>query len=165
MPGYVILIIPRFFLVLSSMFMDLIWASLLVPDLNPPLEHIVFFDGCCHLCNSSVKWLIRLDKKRILKYAPLQGESAGLILKTETSTLPESIVYLRKGKAHVKSSASIWLLYDVAWYFKWIVLFFVIPGFIRNGLYDFIAKNRYRWFGKYDTCAKPQPEWTELFLP
>jgi predicted DCC family thiol-disulfide oxidoreductase YuxK len=145
-------------------FLEITQTSLYRSPLNAPYGNIVFFDGYCHLCHGSVKILIRFDKKHILRYAPLQGETAKSLLRAGDVVLPDSMIYLRKGNTHFKSSAVLWLLSDLAWYFKWVLLFLIIPAFIRNALYDFIAKNRYRWFGKYDSCELPRKDLSHLFL-
>lgn len=128
-------------------------------------DRIVFFDGLCHLCNKSVRFLLRIDRNKNLRYAPLQGSTAVKFIHRESLQSMDSMVYLRNDKLHLKSDAALWLLFDASLYFKWIIIFFIIPRFIRNLVYDFIAKRRYQWFGKYDECAIPTKENKHLFLP
>jgi predicted DCC family thiol-disulfide oxidoreductase YuxK len=126
-------------------------------------SHLLFFDGVCGLCNGVVDWLVRRDKKRVLRYAPLQGTTAEQF-GVKTNGDPDSIVYFRKGKKLERSSAALWLLYDLGGLFRLGAVFLIVPAFIRNAFYDFIAKRRYRWFGKHETCRIPSAQERLLFL-
>jgi predicted DCC family thiol-disulfide oxidoreductase YuxK len=126
-------------------------------------SRVLFFDGVCSLCNGVVDWLVRKDKKRLLRYAPLQGNTAkafGLYVPHE----PDTIVYVRNGKKLYRSSAALWLLYDLGGFYRVGAVFLILPAFIRNAVYDFIAKRRYRWFGKHETCRIPSAQERLLFL-
>ncbi len=133
-------------------------------------RHIVFYDGECGLCQRSVQWLLNRDKKRILLYAPLQGETAKELL--TTAELPEgldSIIYFQEEEKNnvVKwySNAFLDLLHLLP--FPWFLgrIFLLVPRFIRDGVYRFIAKNRIKWFGKSDACRLPTEEEQLRFLP
>jgi predicted DCC family thiol-disulfide oxidoreductase YuxK len=134
-------------------------------DSHTPLGSVVFFDGVCHLCNASVNWLIRIDRKKKLRYAPLQGSTAIAVIPPDVLRDHDSVIYLRNGKLLWWSDAALWLLHDCAWYLKWIIIFRLIPRVLRDGIYKWIAANRYRWFGKYDTCRMPAKNEEHLFLP
>jgi predicted DCC family thiol-disulfide oxidoreductase YuxK len=130
-----------------------------------PNHPIVFFDGVCNLCNASVQWLIKRDQKHQFRFAPLQGETAKLHLKiTDENAIPQSVILFENGKVYQKSTAALRLAVKLG--FPWFLagIFFIIPRFLRDWVYDYIARNRYRWFGKKDACMIPTPELKALFL-
>ncbi len=136
---------------------------------NP--KHIVLFDGVCALCNHSIDYLIKLDKTLKLKYAPLQGETAKAIFNRNTidDDSLKSIIFVQKSgdneRIFKRSDAVLESLKTVGGFWEIAAIFKIIPRFIRDSIYDFIARNRYKWFGKYDSCRLPTPEERELFLP
>jgi len=115
---------------------------------NP--ENIVFFDGVCNFCNSTVNWLMAANKRRNLRFASLQGKTAEKVLPVSDRVDLASIVYYRKGRVYRKSGAALWVFRDVAWYGFLAFPFFLIPVGMRDRVYDWVASNRYRWFGKRD---------------
>lgn len=126
--------------------------------------NIVFFDGVCHLCNGYINFLIGLDQKKVMFYSALQGKKA-LDLLTDSQRLDlKSILYYKDGKVLEKSSAVIESLSDVSPWFFWIKILYVIPAFIRNYIYDLVAKNRYKLFGKSDLCRIPTAEERKYLL-
>ncbi|MEO8734468.1 MAG: thiol-disulfide oxidoreductase DCC family protein [Flavobacteriales bacterium] len=138
-----------------------------VPDLRSvPPEHLLLFDGVCNLCNGFVRFIIRHDKRQWFRFAPLQGETSQRILSTHgfASGTLDSLVYVRNGKALVRSAAALNVARDLGG--PWVLLypFMLVPRFIRDALYDLVARNRYRWFGKRPTCMVPTPELLERFL-
>ena len=130
-------------------------------------EHpIVLFDGVCNLCNSTVIFLIKRDKNKIFRFAHLQSETAKSLL--EKYQLDgkgiDSIVYIENDKVYIKSTAVLRILRYLKMPYPLLYALIIIPPFIRNAVYDFIAKNRYRWFGKHDNCIVPTDELKERFL-
>ena len=125
--------------------------------------NIVFFDGVCNLCNSTVDFLIRNDRKKKLRYAPLQGSTAQQIIPSSLADL-SSIVYYRQGKVFTESAAVLRIVYDMGSVFKLAVIFRIVPTAIANMVYAFVAKRRYKWFGKKATCRMPSLEERALFL-
>ena len=129
---------------------------------NPP---IVFFDGVCGLCNSSVDFIQAEDHRRVFKFAPLQGDTARRMLATDKLADLKSMVYVDEHGQYERSSAILRIgtrlgnIWSVAW------LGFLIPERLRNALYDFIARNRYRWFGQKEACRIPTAEERAYFLP
>lgn len=125
---------------------------------------IVFFDGHCHLCNGWVNFLLRRKNKNRFRFAPLQGSAAREILNLPAGQIPETILYFRQKRLHQQSDAVLHIFHDLggAWKLMW--FFAIIPGFIRNYFYRIIARNRYRWFGKAETCRMPEPGERALFL-
>ncbi len=127
---------------------------------------IVLFDGVCNLCNGAVNHMIRLDKDDRFRFAALQEEAGKKITSEydiDTSKV-DSIILIDNGKAYVKSTAAL----HIALYLKhlWPLLYgaLIIPRFFRDFVYDIIAKNRYKWFGKKDSCMIPTPELLNKFL-
>lgn len=128
--------------------------------------NIVLFDGVCNLCNAVVKFIIRHDPKAKFRFASLQSES-GQILIAKIGLAVESIntlVYIKSNMFYIKSSAVLRILRGLGG--GWILLFslILIPRFLRDLAYDFIAKRRYRYFGKSDSCMMPAPEYQGRFM-
>ena len=118
--------------------------------MNSPQHHVVFIDGICVLCNRLSRILIRLDAKNQFLFSTL---NSGYAKKTLVQPKEDSIlVFSQKGIIYSKSKAILFIIRQLP-YVKWIgILFQIIPTFILDHLYDIIAKNRYRWFGKHDAC-------------
>jgi predicted DCC family thiol-disulfide oxidoreductase YuxK len=126
------------------------------------VNYIVFFDGICNLCNSSVQRLIRIDKKRILLFAPLQSEAAKKYLTDEL--LPDSIVFYKQGHVFTHSNAVLEIMKLMGFPYNLSLILYIFPKFIRDSVYKFIAKNRYTWYGQRRTCMVPTSELKERFL-
>ena len=130
------------------------------------IEHpIIFFDGVCGMCNRFVDIIIRADKTGIFRFAPIQGETARRLLAPLAENPREwSMVYLDETGLHDQSDASLKVYQRLGG--AWTVLGWarVIPPGIRNPVYRWIAQNRYRWFGKRETCRIPTSEERGRFL-
>jgi predicted DCC family thiol-disulfide oxidoreductase YuxK len=127
---------------------------------------VILFDGVCNYCNAVVNFIIRQDKKNLLRFASLQSSAGQRLLKQyhlPTEQL-NSFVFISKGRAYTRSTAGLMLYNHLPWYWKWVQLFRIIPPIFRNAVYDFVAKNRYKWFGKKDQCMVPAPELRQRFL-
>lgn len=128
----------------------------------PPL---ILFDGVCNLCNGSVQFIIKRDKEAVFRFASLQSETGRKVL--EQFHLPtdtfNSFVLLEDGKMYTRSTAALRVFSRVKGW-KWTGAFLYVPKFIRDGVYNLIARNRYRWFGKKDECMIPTPELKSRFL-
>ncbi|HAW52083.1 MAG TPA: thiol-disulfide oxidoreductase [Flavobacteriales bacterium] len=135
--------------------------------LNPTSNHtnIVFFDGLCGLCNKTVDFLIRIDRKDKLVFAPLQGETAKKHLSESQIKDPDTIVFSQNGRLLIKSTAVIRILIEVGGMWSLFSIFRIFPKFVRDGLYDFVARSRFRWFGKRETCRKPTENERNKLLP
>lgn len=118
--------------------------------MNSPQHNVVFIDGICVLCNRLSRILIRLDAKKQFLFSTLDSPYAK---KTLLQPKEDSIlVFSQKGMIYTKSKAILFIVRQLP-YVRWIgILFQIIPTFILDHLYDRIAKNRYRWFGKHDAC-------------
>jgi predicted DCC family thiol-disulfide oxidoreductase YuxK len=130
---------------------------------------IIFFDGLCHLCDGFIQILIKVDQGKVLFYSPLQGElSKSLSLVEKTSDVEgaySTIVFLHNGVLYYKSEAVIRALSAIATWTKVLVLLLWIPNFIRDFVYDLVARNRYTVFGKRAACRIPTAEERLRFLP
>ncbi|MEC7173678.1 MAG: DCC1-like thiol-disulfide oxidoreductase family protein [Bacteroidota bacterium] len=118
--------------------------------MNSPQHHVVFIDSICVLCNRLSRILIRLDAKKQFLFSTLDSPYAKkTLLQPKEDTI---LVFSQKGMIYTKSKAILFIVRQLP-YVKWIgILFQIIPTFILDHLYDRIAKNRYRWFGKHDAC-------------
>lgn len=128
---------------------------------------VVLFDGVCNFCNYWVNFAIKRDRKKKLLFAALQGETAGRILDTYNilPTETSSVILIDNGKMYTQSSASIRISKYLHGGWKLFYALMIVPKFIRDPIYNIIARNRYRWFGKKDKCMIPTPELKERFLP
>jgi predicted DCC family thiol-disulfide oxidoreductase YuxK len=129
-------------------------------------ENIILFDGFCNLCSGVVKFIIKNDKKNVFKFAPLQSEKGQILLKKfdlSTQTF-DSFVYIQNGKFYTKSTAALKVCQKLGSFWQFLYIFMIVPNFIRNFAYTMIAKNRYKWFGKSESCLMPTAEIKEKFL-
>jgi predicted DCC family thiol-disulfide oxidoreductase YuxK len=130
-----------------------------------PENPIVLFDGVCNYCNSMVNFAIRNDKKAILKFTPLQS-ATGIRLREEYQ-IPkdiDSVILIDQGKVYTYSDAAIRIAKYLRWPAKTVYGFTIVPKFIRQPIYKWIARNRYKWFGKTELCMIPTPEVKARFL-
>ncbi len=125
---------------------------------------IVFFDGVCNLCQSSVSYLIKHDKKGVLKFASLQGNYAkDFVNETEIQSM-QSILFFDGKMLYKKSTAVLKLSRLLGGWHQMLLLGYILPRFFRDWLYNIVAKNRYRWFGKKDQCMLPSKGFENRFL-
>ncbi|WP_304198743.1 thiol-disulfide oxidoreductase DCC family protein [Flavobacterium alvei] len=133
----------------------------------PQNKKIILFDGVCNLCNSAVQFVIRHDKKDVFRFVALQSDLGQEILK-HIAINPkniDSIILYEPGIAYYyKSQAAIEIARSLGgfWYFG--TVFRIIPTPIANQLYDYVAQNRYKWYGKKESCMMPTPELKSKFL-
>lgn len=129
-------------------------------------HEILLFDGVCNLCNGAINFVIKHDKKDAFRFASLQSDIGRELLtkyKIDSQHI-DSVILIEKGKVYTKSSAALRASKDLNAAFPLLYGFMLVPKFIRNGIYDFIARNRYKWFGKKESCMIPTPELREKFL-
>jgi predicted DCC family thiol-disulfide oxidoreductase YuxK len=132
---------------------------------HPTPPPIVFFDGVCGLCNGFVDRLMRWDRKHVLRYATLQGTTAAAQLPATHTQELSTIVYFDGRQVYTRSDAALRIVIRLGGAWKLAGAFFVIPRFARDAVYNWVARNRYQWFGKHDSCRLPSPEERTLFLP
>lgn len=122
---------------------------------------IIIFDGICHLCDVSVQFILKRDSKAAFRYCTLQYVTVLKLMDIKT----DSVVLYHKGKIFLKSDAGIQILKILGGKYSVLsVILSVFPAFLRNVFYDWIAKNRYKWFGKYNECMIPQKGWKDRFI-
>ena len=133
----------------------------------PEGKMIILFDGVCNLCNGAVNFIIKHDKNDIFRYASLQsniGKKLTLERNIDTSQL-DSIILINPGTAYYhKSTAALQIAKRLSGILPFLSIFLVLPNAFRDWVYDIIAKNRYKWFGKKDNCMIPTPELKSLFM-
>jgi len=129
-------------------------------------KKIVLFDGVCNLCSSAVQFIIKRDKKNQFLFASLQSSSASGLLKKYSYTQSEfnSFILIDNNKVYTHSSAVLHVLKSLSSIWSICYIFIIVPKFIRDGIYNFIAKHRYKWFGKKQECWVPTPELQSKFL-
>jgi predicted DCC family thiol-disulfide oxidoreductase YuxK len=127
-------------------------------------EAVVYFDGVCVLCHRAVQLIIAEEQTPGLRFAPLDGESARAQLGDVHPGLSGSIVLFSEGQRHLRSNAALRIARAMGgfWGLFWVLR--VVPGPLRDGLYDWVARNRYRWFGQLDSCPLPTAELRARFL-
>ena len=125
---------------------------------------IVFFDGVCNLCQGSVRYLIKNDKKGVLKFASLQGNYAKDFVNETKIQSMQSILFFDGKILYKKSIAVLKLSRLLGGWYQLLLLGYILPRFFRDWLYNIVAKNRYRWFGKKDQCMLPSKGFENRFL-
>ena len=136
-----------------------------------PLTHslmpsVVLFDGVCNFCNASVNFVIDRDPGARFKFGALQSEEGIRVLSElgMTSDYLESIVLVEDGNVYRDSTAALKIAKKLTGLWPLMYGFIVVPAPIRNVVYRFIARNRYRWFGKMDSCRIPTPDLKARFI-
>ena len=133
----------------------------------PNDKKIILFDGVCNLCNSSVKYVIKHDKKDEFRFVPIQSELGQKIIKHIgiSAKHTDSVIFYKPGKVYYyKSTAALEIAKSLNGFFTYASIFRIIPSAIRDIIYDYIAKNRYKWYGKNESCMIPTPELKSKFL-
>ncbi len=127
---------------------------------------LVIFDGVCHLCQSSVAFIIQRDPAGIFNFAPLQSGPAKRILRNAHPDFiaGDTVLLVENGEIYTGSEAALRICRRLPLPWRWLWVLRYVPKFFRDGIYRFIARNRYRWFGKSRTCMMPRPEWAGRFL-
>ena len=133
----------------------------------PPNKKIILFDGVCNLCDSAVQFVIKHDRKDAFRFVALQSELGQQILK-HIGINPmniDSVILYEPGIAYYyKSPAALEIAKSLGGFFHFGTVFMIIPTGIRNNLYDYIAKNRYKWYGKKESCWVPSQDLHDKFL-
>lgn len=127
---------------------------------------IILFDGICNFCNSSVNFIIERDNKDRFRFAALQSETGNELMKQfglDSENL-KTIILIEDGKYYTKTTAALRIVKHLKGSWRFSYVFIIVPSFIRNIAYNIIAKYRYKWFGKRDTCRIPSPEERDKFI-
>ncbi len=126
---------------------------------------VILFDGVCNLCNSSVEKIIAADPKKQFRFASLQGKFGQEVL--QKFQLPpqelNSFILLENNQIFTKSTGALKVARKLSGAWPFLYAFIVVPQFLRDGIYNIIARNRYKWFGKKESCMVPHAALQELF--
>lgn len=127
---------------------------------------MLLFDGVCNLCNASINFVIDQDEAGYFKFAPLQSEVAATLLSRYhlDSTYLDSVVLIENGRHYQNSEAALRAARRLGPPWAALFVFMVVPGPLRDLVYRWIARNRYRWFGQRDQCRLPTPDLRARFL-
>ncbi|HIP26708.1 MAG TPA: DUF393 domain-containing protein [Flavobacteriaceae bacterium] len=136
--------------------------------MNNSNKLIILFDGVCNLCNTSVNFILKKDVYNKFIFTSLQSDAAKkLLLQFNDKIIKnnlDSILLIHKNKVYNKSTAILYILRSLHFPYNLGFIFIIIPKFIRDYIYDIIARNRYKWFGRKETCRIPTKEELNKFL-
>ena len=137
--------------------------DLVTGDADKPL---ILFDGDCNLCNGFVQFVIRRDPRARFRFAALRSAAAQAALADAgvREELPDSIVLLQGGRVRTRSAAALAILRGLGWLWPLLSIFLVVPRPLRDWVYDWVARNRIRWFGRQQSCWVPTPELRARFV-
>ena len=130
-------------------------------------KQLILFDGVCNLCNASVQYVIKHDQKDQFRYTALQSDLGQRIMKKfkiDRTSMDSILLYSPENGISYKSTAALKIASKLGFPRNVMSVFLIIPAFIRNGVYDYIARNRYKWYGKKEECMIPTAELKSKFL-
>jgi predicted DCC family thiol-disulfide oxidoreductase YuxK len=129
-------------------------------------DHIVLFDGVCNLCNGVVQFILRRDHRGRIHFASLQSAFGQAFLKKEglPSDAFNSFIYIHRGKPFDRSSGFLQLMRDLGGVYRLFTVCLIVPKTLRDGVYNWVASNRYGMFGKRESCYLPEPKWQSRFI-
>ena len=130
-------------------------------------QSIIYFDNLCVLCSRSVRFIYKNDPRGKFHFASLKSDNFERKiedLKVNLDSIPDSIVLFHRDKIFTRSGAALRIVARLRFPLPLLTIFFIIPRFLRNPLYDLIASNRYRWFGKKDQCFVPEESMRGRFI-
>ena len=133
----------------------------------PNHKKLILFDGVCNLCNNTVQYVIKHDEKDVFRFTTLQSEIGQTIIKKyniDVSKTDSILLFTNEDGIKVKSTAALHIAKHLGFPNNIMSVFLIIPAFIRNYVYDYTAKNRYKWYGKREECMIPTPELRAKFL-
>ena len=132
-------------------------------DFNFP---VILFDGVCNLCNASVHWVLKRDRKGLFRFAALQSETGQRLLDRFGLNREsfDTVVLVDGDRLFTRSDAAFVIARRLGRPWSWLALLQWAPKRLRDAVYDGIARRRYRWFGRRETCMLPRPEWKERFI-
>jgi predicted DCC family thiol-disulfide oxidoreductase YuxK len=139
----------------------------IISNKTTKMQHpILLFDGVCNLCNSTVQFVIGQDKRAVFRFASLQSDIAQRLLKENnvTENNLNSVILIYGGRYYAYSSAVLEMLRLLGGFWQLLYIFKLVPSFLRDPIYRFVAAHRYRWFGKQESCWLPTAELKSRFL-
>jgi predicted DCC family thiol-disulfide oxidoreductase YuxK len=135
--------------------------------MNEENKAVILFDGVCNMCKTSVQLVIKHDPGAYFNFASLQSDTGIALMKKYNLPVlinPESLVLIEEGKVYQYSTAALRIARKMRSWHKFLYVFIIVPAFLRNTVYKFIARNRYRWWGRQDSCWLPTPDLKKRFL-
>ncbi len=133
----------------------------------PQDKKVILFDGVCNLCDNTVQFIIKHDKKDIFRFVPIQSELGGEIISylgIDTSKTDSILLYEPGYAYYYKAEAALKIAKELGGAVSLLSIFSALPNWLTNAVYDYIARNRYRWYGKKSECMVPTPEMRAKFL-
>ncbi len=132
-------------------------------DIKSP---VLLFDGVCNLCNASVQWVLKRDPKGVFRFAALQSDAGRALLRQSglSSENFDTVVLVAGDRVFTRSDAALEIVRRIGGAWSLLTVFKIVPRPVRNAVYDWVARHRYRWFGKTELCMIPQPEWANRFI-
>lgn len=127
---------------------------------------VLLFDGVCNLCNASVQWVLKRDRAGTFRFAALQSETGQQLLARfglQQQSF-DTVVLVAGDRIYTRSDAALEILRRLGSPWSWLSVLRWVPRLLRNAVYNWIARNRYRWFGRQDACWLPRPEWKDRFV-
>ena len=127
----------------------------------------ILFDGVCNLCNGFVQFVLRHDPEEYFRFSSLQSEAAAALLAAHGSAPvmePETVMLIENGKVYTHSEAALRILRRLSGPWSWLYAGMVVPRVLRDAVYRIVARNRYRWFGRQESCMLPTPALKARFL-
>ncbi|GIQ70451.1 thiol-disulfide oxidoreductase DCC family protein [Xylanibacillus composti] len=126
---------------------------------------VILFDGACNFCNASVQFILKRDPNGCFQFASQQGDAGRQLMdRYEVPSSINSIVLIKNNQAYYKSDAALQICKQLSGAWRMCAWLLVIPRPVRNLFYDVLARNRYKWFGKSESCMLPKPEFRSRFL-
>jgi predicted DCC family thiol-disulfide oxidoreductase YuxK len=134
--------------------------------MSRPVQPVVLFDGECNLCSGAVQFILKRDPAGKFRFASLQSDTGRQLLSKRDLDVQglQTIVLIKGENCFTKSDAALEIARNLSGLWPVLYAFKILPRFIRNPVYDWIARNRYRWFGKRETCWLPSDKWKARFL-
>ena len=132
-------------------------------DIQSP---VLMFDGVCTLCSASVQWVLQRDKAGVFRFAALQSETGRQLLERFglDSAAFDTVVLVDGEQVFTRSDAALEVLRRLGRPWSWLAILHWLPRSLRNAVYNWVARNRYRWFGRQRECWLPRLEWKDRFL-
>lgn len=134
--------------------------------MSTPSHPIVLYDGTCSFCSRCVQFLLPRDRRGVLRFASLQSRFSRELLARlgVQGQLPDSVVLVQDGRVHVRLAATLRMCGHLRFPWPLFRVFLLVPRFLADPVYDWVARNRHRWFARQDRCLLPRPEWRDRFL-
>ena len=133
---------------------------------SPEAGPVLLFDGVCNLCHAAVRFVLRRDHEAVFRFAPLDSEVGRRLTEHRFAAgdLPDSVILIEDGQLHVGFEAAVLILRRLGAPWSWLSVVGLLPRSIGDRLYDAVARNRYRWFGRKDACPLPDADLEDRFL-